>query len=71
VESEHRQPSLELRMSVVRRDAQRRWALVGSAVAMLCLVPLVMTAVPSPDLTVDAALLRDRILASSDRPYEG
>ena len=58
-------------MSVVRRDARRRWAIVLASVAVLCAVPVAVSAWPAKDLRVDARELRDLIRRSADRPYEG
>jgi hypothetical protein len=58
-------------MSVVRREAARRWALVGAAVAIVCLAPVVIAALPAPGTTSDPTRLRDLILASAARPYQG
>jgi hypothetical protein len=59
-------------MSVVRRDAVRRWSLVGAGVAALSLLPAVVAAWPvGTAAAVDAAQLRERVLASVDQPYEG
>jgi hypothetical protein len=48
-----------------------RWLLVGAGVVSLCLLPALLGARPAPRLSVDAAQLRDVILASAARPYQG
>lgn len=58
-------------MSVVRRDTARRWSLVAAGVAVLCLLPAVIAAWPSPRVAVEPGRLRESILASTDRPYTG
>ncbi len=71
-----RKRSLSLRgyrsgVSVVRRDALRRWALVGAAVIAVCLAPVAIAAIPRPGAQMDPARVRDLIKASADRPYQG
>jgi hypothetical protein len=58
-------------VSVVRRDAQRRWSLVAVGVAFLCLSPVVVSAWPVTDPGIDPATLRDLVAASQLRPYQG
>jgi hypothetical protein len=58
-------------VSVVRQSARRRWSLAIGGVAVLCLAPAVLAARPAPDVRVDPAALRAKILASASRPYEG
>lgn len=58
-------------VSVVRREAQRRWALVAAAVAVVCLLPSVVAAWSAPNTTTDPARLRELILASAAQPYQG
>ena len=58
-------------VSVVRRSARRRWALVLGGVCALCLIPALVSALPAPRAEADAGLLRTRILASADQPYQG
>ncbi|GIH06162.1 hypothetical protein Rhe02_42290 [Rhizocola hellebori] len=58
-------------MTVVRRQAQRRWTLVGAAVAVLCLLPAAVAAWPQPGVTADPVKLRDQILRSAGLPYQG
>jgi hypothetical protein len=61
-----------LPLTPVRRDALRRWAFVGAGVAALCLLPVAVAAWPvSTAGQVNPAQLRDRILGSTDRPYDG
>lgn len=58
-------------MSVVGREARRRWTVVVAGIAALIAVPLVIAAAPVRTARVDPGTLRDRILASVDRPYQG
>lgn len=59
-------------VGVVRRAAGRRWSVVGVCVAVLCLLPVAVAVWPGTlAAPVDPVALRDRILASADRPYEG
>jgi hypothetical protein len=58
-------------VSVVRRQAQRRWLAVACGVALLCGLPAIIGAWPVPNSTLSAAALRARILASADVPYQG
>ncbi len=44
---------------------------MGAGVLVTCLLPAIAAARPAPDIRVDAGLLRDRILASASRPYQG
>ncbi|GAA3454837.1 hypothetical protein [Dactylosporangium matsuzakiense] len=54
-------------MSVVRREARRRWSAVAGLVGVLVAVPLVVAFAP----VRAAAVTRDQVLAASDRPYQG
>src|SRR5262245_4475332 len=59
-------------MSALRRAARSRWSVVAAGVAVLCLLPVAVAAWPGRlPAAIDPAALRDRILASADRPYEG
>lgn len=58
-------------MSVVRRDAYRRWIAVGTGIAALCALPSVLGAFPVSAAAVAPAQLKARILASTDHPYQG
>lgn len=58
-------------MSVVRRDAYRRWAAVGAAIAVLCALPSVVSALPVHASGVAPDALRSRMLASAGHPYQG
>jgi len=55
-------------VSVVRRQAQRRWLVVACGVALLCGLPAAVGAWPVPNSPLSAAALRARILASADVP---
>jgi len=58
-------------MGAVRREALRRWSLVGAGVALLCLLPTALALLPSRIVDADPAGLRALILASAVRPYQG
>jgi hypothetical protein len=58
-------------VSVVRRQAQRRWLVVACGVALLCGLPTIVAAWPVPSSALPAAALRARILASANVPYQG
>lgn len=58
-------------MSVVRKDARRRWATVASAVTVVCLLPFIFAAFPQEGTGSDPARLRDLVLASARRPFQG
>ena len=58
-------------VSVVRRQARRRWSVVACGVAALCVLPAIIAALPVPASPLTAAALRARILASSGVPYQG
>jgi hypothetical protein len=59
------------RLGLVRGDAARRWLAVGLGVVLLASLPAVIAAWPAPRVAVDAARLRDLVLGSGDRPYQG
>ncbi len=44
---------------------------MGAGALVLCLLPVIAAARPAPALRVDAAQLRDLMLASASRPYQG
>ncbi|MFI5908630.1 hypothetical protein [Dactylosporangium sp. NPDC051541] len=54
-------------MSVVRREARRRWSVVAVLVAALVAIPLVVAFAP---VRADA-VTRDQILAATRSPYQG
>jgi hypothetical protein len=58
-------------VSVVRREAYRRWSLVGVGVVLLGLVPPVLSLRQAPEIRVDPLALRGRILASTTRQFSG
>ncbi|MGH3763215.1 hypothetical protein [Actinophytocola sp.] len=58
-------------MSVVRNRTVRGWALVAALAAVAVLVPQVPRSLPASAAPVDPGTLRDRILASADRPHQG
>lgn len=58
-------------MSVVRARTVRGWALVAALAVVAVLVPQVPRWLPASAPAVDPAELRDRILASADRPHQG
>jgi hypothetical protein len=58
-------------VSVVRRDAYRRWIAVGTGIAALCALPSVLGALPVSAAAVTPSALEARILASASHPYQG
>jgi hypothetical protein len=58
-------------VSVVRREARRRWITVAAVVAALCLTPAVIAAIPAAAVATDPVVLRERILNSAAQPYSG
>lgn len=58
-------------MSVVRRDTYRRWTVVGVAIATLCALPSVVSALPVHASAIAPGDLRARMIASADHPYQG
>ncbi|WP_433088025.1 hypothetical protein ACQP1P_19055 [Dactylosporangium sp. CA-052675] len=58
-------------MSVVRREARRRWAVVAALAGVLVAVPLVVAFAPVSAERVEPAVLRDRIIAAAQGPYQG
>jgi len=58
-------------MSVVRRDAQRRWGTVGAGIALLVALPTLVGVLPVADADATPGELRDRVLASGVQPYQG
>jgi hypothetical protein len=57
--------------TVVGTQARRRWAVVVAVVGLLCSVPVVIGAWPVRAAAADPAVLRERISASADQPYQG
>ena len=58
-------------VTLMARDRWRRWLAVAVGVAALLTVPAVGRLLPVTESPLDAATLRDRILASAARPYSG
>jgi hypothetical protein len=58
-------------LSVVRRRTVRGWALVAALATVAVLIPQVPRWLPVSASAPDPGTLRDRILASADRPYQG
>lgn len=58
-------------MSVVRRAAQRRWAVVAVLTVLLVAVPAVVAAIRPAGRSIDAAQLRELVLRSDTAPYQG
>jgi hypothetical protein len=58
-------------MGVVARQALRRWAVVAAAVAVAFSVPPLLSAVPARGSPLGAGELRQRVLDSAARPYQG
>ncbi|MEU8632949.1 hypothetical protein AB0C38_12325 [Amycolatopsis sp. NPDC048633] len=57
--------------SVVRHAKRRRWAVVAAVAAVLVSVPSVVAALAPAGEQVDAGRLRELVLASAARPYQG
>jgi hypothetical protein len=64
-------PPYRYAVSVVRRDAIRRWFAVAGGVAVLCLSPIVIGAWPVAEQSIDPAALRNRVVSSAAQPYQG
>ncbi|GHF49891.1 hypothetical protein FHX82_003817 [Amycolatopsis bartoniae] len=58
-------------LSVVRGARRRRWAVVVVVAVLLVAVPLVVSALRPAGHSLDAARLRDLVLASESVPYQG
>ncbi|WP_433043158.1 hypothetical protein [Dactylosporangium sp. CS-033363] len=58
-------------MSVVRREARRRWAVVAAIVGALVAVPLVVAFAPVTAPRIEPGQLRARILEAAGGPYQG
>ncbi|MGW5722393.1 hypothetical protein ACWEVP_39910 [Amycolatopsis sp. NPDC003865] len=57
--------------SVVRHAKRRRWAVVAAVAAVLVSVPSVLAALAPAGASVDPARLRDLVLGSAGKPYQG
>ncbi|WP_372669435.1 hypothetical protein [Amycolatopsis kentuckyensis] len=57
--------------SVVRHAKRRRWAVVAAVAAVLVSVPSVVAALAPAGASVDPARLRDLVLDSAGKPYQG
>ena len=64
-------PTYDRTMSVVRRDARRRWAVVVAVLAVLVAIPLVVRALPAHTPPIPPDTLAARIAASARQPYQG
>ena len=58
-------------MTVKRRAAMIRWALVAVTAAILCSIPSIVASLPISGSEPTATVLRQRIAASADEPYTG
>jgi hypothetical protein len=58
-------------LSVARRRTVRSWLLVAAVALVAVLVPRVPDWLPVSAASVDPGALRQRVLASTDRPYQG
>ncbi len=58
-------------MSVVSRQARRRWAAVACGIAVLVALPFLIAALPVSSSPISAVALRARIAASASLPYSG
>ncbi|MBA3745417.1 hypothetical protein [Sporichthya sp.] len=58
-------------MGVQAGQTRKRWSLVAAGLAVLCSLPALVATLPASAPDVDPALLRDRILASSEVAYAG
>ncbi|SEF36414.1 hypothetical protein SAMN05421837_110169 [Amycolatopsis pretoriensis] len=57
--------------SVVRHAKRRRWAVVAAVAAVLVSVPSVVAALAPAGASTDPARLRELVLASAGKPYQG
>ena len=57
--------------TVVRRQAQRRWVTVLVATVLICSVPVALRLWPANAAQVDPGVLRARMAASAQQPYQG
>jgi hypothetical protein len=58
-------------VSVVRRAALGRWSAVAGGVVALCLLPSAVGWWPTGTARADPGALRELVLASANRPYQG
>jgi len=58
-------------MRVISRQMLRRWAVVAAGTALLCALPAVVGAFPTPASRISAAQLRARIAASAHESFQG
>ncbi|HEX4725637.1 MAG TPA: hypothetical protein VH333_24205 [Pseudonocardiaceae bacterium] len=58
-------------MTVLRRAAMVRWALVAVTAAVLVSIPSIVASLPISGSEPAAGVLRERIVASADEPYTG
>jgi len=58
-------------VSVVAREARRRWLVVGGAALALCLLPAAIAALPAADRRTDPGQLRRLVLGSASKPFQG
>ncbi|MGI5238514.1 hypothetical protein [Dactylosporangium sp. CA-139066] len=58
-------------MSVVRREARRRWAVVAAMLGALVAIPLVVAFAPVDAPRIAPGELRERMLAAAEGPYQG
>jgi hypothetical protein len=59
------------RVNAVRRAGVRRWLAVAGGVLVLCLLPSVVGWWPTASASADPGVLRQKILASANQPYQG
>lgn len=57
--------------TVVRAEARRRWGIVLGVVTLLCGIPIVVNRWPVAAAEPGVAVLRERMVASTDQPYQG
>jgi hypothetical protein len=58
-------------MAVIRGGTHWRWAIVAAATLVLAATPSLASAIPARLAPIGATDLRDRIMASAARPYQG
>lgn len=58
-------------LSVVKLQRRRRWTVVAVVAVFLIMTPVTVAALQPDGQSIDATLLREEILNSETRPYQG